>query len=119
MSAVASPSQETSLVDGSDVVKKDDTPKDESKSPRDFLKGIWARLSQRHSSSDELSSDESLEPDDDPEFDEEEKADSDDDAPKHNGDYFSQMSTIYSNKADKPGGWPMKSPNPHAHDKRF
>ncbi len=40
----------------------------------------------------------------------------DDDAPKHSGEYFSQISVLYPNKADRPGGWPMRSPNPNAHD---
>lgn len=39
-----------------------------------------------------------------------------DDAPEHNGAYFSQMSTLYADEKDYPGGWPMESPNPHAHD---
>ena len=38
-----------------------------------------------------------------------------DDAPKHNGAYFSQKG-IYPDKADRKGGWPLKSPNPQAHD---
>ncbi len=40
----------------------------------------------------------------------------DDDAPKHNGAYFSQNSILYPNREDRPGGWPMRSPNPQAHD---
>jgi hypothetical protein len=39
-----------------------------------------------------------------------------DDAPKHSGAYFSQHSVLYNDKECRPGGWPMKSPNPHAHD---
>ena len=39
-----------------------------------------------------------------------------DDAPEHNGAYFSQISTLYADEKDYPGGWPMESPNPHAHD---
>jgi NAD(P)-dependent dehydrogenase (short-subunit alcohol dehydrogenase family) len=39
-----------------------------------------------------------------------------DDAPKHSGAYFSQHSVLYSDKECKPGGFPMKSPNPHAID---
>ena len=35
---------------------------------------------------------------------------------QHNGEYYSQMSILYSNKMDRPGGWPMPSPNPHAND---
>lgn len=40
----------------------------------------------------------------------------DDDVPKHNGAYFSQNSILYPNKENRPGGWPMRSPNPNAHD---
>ena len=40
----------------------------------------------------------------------------DDDAPQHSGEYFSQMSTLYPNEENRPGGWPMPSPNPNAHD---
>jgi NAD(P)-dependent dehydrogenase (short-subunit alcohol dehydrogenase family) len=40
----------------------------------------------------------------------------DDDAPQHSGEYYSQMSTLYPNRDNRPGGWPMPSPNPHAHD---
>lgn len=32
-----------------------------------------------------------------------------------NGAYFSQVG-LYRDKASKAGGWPMRSPNPHAHD---
>ena len=39
-----------------------------------------------------------------------------DDAPKHSGAYFSQHSVLYKDKECKKGGWPMKSPNPNAHD---
>lgn len=39
-----------------------------------------------------------------------------DDARKHSGAYFSQHSVLYRDKECKAGGWPMKSPNPHAHD---
>ena len=39
-----------------------------------------------------------------------------DDAPQHSGQYFSQHSILYRDKACKKGGWPMRSPNPHAHD---
>ena len=39
-----------------------------------------------------------------------------DDAPNHNGAYFSQSSVLYRDKGAKNGGWPMKSPNPNAHD---
>jgi len=39
-----------------------------------------------------------------------------DDAPKHSGAYFSQHSVLYRDKECRKGGWPMKSPNPHASD---
>ena len=39
-----------------------------------------------------------------------------DDAPNHSGAYFSQHSVLYRDKECKKGGWPMKSPNPNAHD---
>ena len=38
------------------------------------------------------------------------------DAPKHSGEYFSQSSVLYRDNECKAGGWPMKSPNPHAND---
>lgn len=40
----------------------------------------------------------------------------DDDAPQHSGEYYSQNSILYPNKENQPGGWPMSSPNPNAHD---
>jgi len=40
----------------------------------------------------------------------------DDDVPAHNGAYYSQNSILYADKKDRAGGWPMTSPNPHAHD---
>jgi NAD(P)-dependent dehydrogenase (short-subunit alcohol dehydrogenase family) len=40
----------------------------------------------------------------------------DDDAPSHSGEYYSQNSILYPNKANRPGGWPMRSPNPHVYD---
>jgi NAD(P)-dependent dehydrogenase (short-subunit alcohol dehydrogenase family) len=40
----------------------------------------------------------------------------DDDAPQHSGEYYSQNSILYPNKENRPGGWPMSSPNPLAHD---
>lgn len=40
----------------------------------------------------------------------------DDDAPQHSGEYYSQNSILYPNKENRPGGWPMPSPNPKAHD---
>lgn len=36
----------------------------------------------------------------------------DDDAPNHNGKYFSQNGILYPNKENRPGGFPMKSPHP-------
>lgn len=40
----------------------------------------------------------------------------DDNAPQHSGAYYSQISILYPNKENRPGGWPMKSPNLLAHD---
>ncbi|MEM7157066.1 MAG: SDR family oxidoreductase [Myxococcota bacterium] len=40
----------------------------------------------------------------------------DDDAPARSGEYFSQNSILYTNKSDRPGGWPMRSPNPLVYD---
>jgi hypothetical protein len=40
----------------------------------------------------------------------------DDDAPNHSGEYYSQNSILYPNPENRPGGWPMSSPNPKAHD---
>lgn len=40
----------------------------------------------------------------------------DDEVPEHSGEYYSQNSILYADKKDKPGGWPMKSPNPLAYD---
>lgn len=40
----------------------------------------------------------------------------DDNAPNHTGDFYSQNSIIYQNKKDRPGGWPMLSPNPLVYD---
>lgn len=40
----------------------------------------------------------------------------DDDAPQHNGAYFSQNSILYPKRENRAGGWPMESPNPNAHD---
>ncbi|MEO0900137.1 MAG: SDR family NAD(P)-dependent oxidoreductase [Bacteroidota bacterium] len=39
-----------------------------------------------------------------------------DEAPQYSGQYFSQHSVLYRDKEYRPGGWPLKSPNPHAHD---
>ncbi|MDX1379216.1 MAG: SDR family oxidoreductase [Anaerolineales bacterium] len=43
----------------------------------------------------------------------------DDDAPNHNGAYYSQISILYPNKENRPGGWPMPSPHPLARDKEL
>jgi NAD(P)-dependent dehydrogenase (short-subunit alcohol dehydrogenase family) len=43
----------------------------------------------------------------------------DDDAPQHSGEYYSQNSILYPNKENRPGGWPMSSPNPNAHDTKL
>ena len=40
----------------------------------------------------------------------------DDDVPNHAGAYYSQNSILYPDKKHRPGGWPMVSPNPNAHD---
>lgn len=40
----------------------------------------------------------------------------DDDAPNHNGAYYSQNSILYPNKENRAGGWPMKSPHPQGED---
>ena len=37
-------------------------------------------------------------------------------ASQHSGEYFSQISILYPDKANRSGGWPMSSPNPNAHD---
>ncbi|WNJ17494.1 SDR family NAD(P)-dependent oxidoreductase [Pontibacter sp. G13] len=37
-----------------------------------------------------------------------------DDVPQYSGEYFSQHSVLYRDKECREGGWPMKSPNPHA-----
>lgn len=39
-----------------------------------------------------------------------------DDAPNHSGAYFSQSSVLYRDPGTRDGGWPMRSPNPNAHD---
>lgn len=39
-----------------------------------------------------------------------------DEALNHSGAYFSQHSVLYRDPQCKKGGWPMKSPNPHAND---
>jgi NAD(P)-dependent dehydrogenase (short-subunit alcohol dehydrogenase family) len=40
----------------------------------------------------------------------------DEDALQHSGEYYSQISILYPNKENRPGDWPMSSPNPNAHD---
>ncbi len=40
----------------------------------------------------------------------------DDDAPDHSGEYFSQNGLLYPKKENRPGGWPMLSPNPLTYD---
>ena len=40
----------------------------------------------------------------------------DDDAPNHSGEYYSQNGVFYPRKEDRPGGFPMVSPNPNARD---
>lgn len=40
----------------------------------------------------------------------------DDDAANHSGEYYSQNSILYPNKKNRPGGWPMQSPNPLSYD---
>ena len=40
-----------------------------------------------------------------------------DEAPTYSGQYFSQHSVLYRDKECRKGGWPMKSPNPHATDR--
>ena len=40
----------------------------------------------------------------------------DDDAPNHSGEYYSQNSILYADKASRRGGWPMRSPNPQVYD---
>ena len=39
-----------------------------------------------------------------------------DDLPAHAGAYYSQNSILYPDRRDRPGGWPMPSPNPRARD---
>lgn len=40
----------------------------------------------------------------------------DGEAREHSGEYYSQNSPFYNNKDDRPGGWPMRSPNPRTYD---
>jgi NAD(P)-dependent dehydrogenase (short-subunit alcohol dehydrogenase family) len=40
----------------------------------------------------------------------------DDHAPDHTGEYFSQNGLLYPKKENRPGGWPMRSPNPLTYD---
>jgi NAD(P)-dependent dehydrogenase (short-subunit alcohol dehydrogenase family) len=37
-------------------------------------------------------------------------------APRHSGEYYSQNSILYADKASRAGGWPMRSPNPKVYD---
>lgn len=39
--------------------------------------------------------------------------------PNHNGGYYSQNAILYPNKENRPGGWPMVSPNPNARDEHL
>jgi NAD(P)-dependent dehydrogenase (short-subunit alcohol dehydrogenase family) len=43
----------------------------------------------------------------------------DDEVPNHSGEYYSQNSILFPNKENRPGGWPMMSPNPNARDERL
>lgn len=43
----------------------------------------------------------------------------DDDVPNHAGEYYSQTGVLYSEPECKKGGWPLKSPNPNAHDDKL
>lgn len=43
----------------------------------------------------------------------------DDDTPNHSGEFYSQNSILYPNPENRPGGWPMKSPNSKAYDKEL
>ena len=38
---------------------------------------------------------------------------------QHAGEYYSQTSILYPDKANRGGGWPMRSPNPNAHDEQL
>jgi NAD(P)-dependent dehydrogenase (short-subunit alcohol dehydrogenase family) len=40
----------------------------------------------------------------------------DPDAPSHSGAYYSQNSILYTDRVDRAGGWPMRSPNPLSRD---
>ncbi|MCC7144662.1 MAG: SDR family oxidoreductase [Candidatus Eisenbacteria bacterium] len=40
----------------------------------------------------------------------------DDEAPSHSGAYYSQCSILYRRRAERDGGWPMRSPNPRVYD---
>lgn len=43
----------------------------------------------------------------------------DEGAPRHTGEYFSQISRLYADTDCRAGGWPMRSPNEHANDDRL
>jgi hypothetical protein len=34
----------------------------------------------------------------------------------HSGEYYSQCGLLYPKKENRPGGWPMRSPNPLTYD---
>jgi NAD(P)-dependent dehydrogenase (short-subunit alcohol dehydrogenase family) len=40
----------------------------------------------------------------------------DDEVLNHSGEFYSQNSLLYPNKENRPGGWPMQSPNPLTYD---
>ncbi len=40
----------------------------------------------------------------------------DDEAPRHSSEFYSQNSILYPKKENRPGGWPMRSPNPSVYD---
>lgn len=40
----------------------------------------------------------------------------DDDAPAHSGAFFAQATIVFKDRSLRAGGWPMRSPNPAAHD---
>jgi len=36
----------------------------------------------------------------------------DDDPPRHSGESYSQQGILYPDRKNRPGGWPMRPPNP-------
>jgi NAD(P)-dependent dehydrogenase (short-subunit alcohol dehydrogenase family) len=40
----------------------------------------------------------------------------DDQVPHHSGEFYSQKSVLYADRANRRGGWPMRSPNPLTYD---